>query len=218
MSTTLDIVGDTGLKFFGKISASISHELKNSLSIINESAGLLEDLTLMAQKGKPLDPDRVEKTARMIKQQVNRSDDILKAMNRFSHSIDRPSATIDVYELFPSLMTLTRRITETKGIHVTYEVGDAPMMLTISPFFLKTLLWHLLDFAMELVGDSKKITLVAEKSAAAIVIRFLNLNAPSDVTAAGFPGSVTAALMNMLSANVSFETGSMLLTLPLEAA
>ena len=37
-------VQDGGLFFFGKMSASISHELKNVLAIINENAGLAEDL------------------------------------------------------------------------------------------------------------------------------------------------------------------------------
>ncbi len=40
-----------GLRFFGMINASISHEIKNVLAIISESAGLMEDLLLLAQKG-----------------------------------------------------------------------------------------------------------------------------------------------------------------------
>lgn len=36
---------------FAKISAAISHEIKNTLSIINENAGLLEDYAQMAEDG-----------------------------------------------------------------------------------------------------------------------------------------------------------------------
>jgi hypothetical protein len=43
MSAKLEIVAETGLQFFGKMTASISHEIKNVLAIINENAGLLED-------------------------------------------------------------------------------------------------------------------------------------------------------------------------------
>ena len=42
-----------GLQFFGKVSASIAHEIKNVLAIINENAGLLEDLTFAARKERP---------------------------------------------------------------------------------------------------------------------------------------------------------------------
>ena len=34
-----------GLRFFGKVNASISHEIRNALAVINENAGLIKDLT-----------------------------------------------------------------------------------------------------------------------------------------------------------------------------
>ncbi|NNG12708.1 MAG: sensor histidine kinase, partial [Halobacteria archaeon] len=37
------------LRYFGKVTASISHELKNVLAILNEHTGLLQDLTAMAE-------------------------------------------------------------------------------------------------------------------------------------------------------------------------
>ena len=50
---------ETGLQFFGKLSASVSHDLKNVLSIINEKAGLLEDFCHMARRGMAIDMDRI---------------------------------------------------------------------------------------------------------------------------------------------------------------
>ncbi len=61
MSDYQESIGECGLQCFGSISASISHELKNALAIINENAGLLEDLSFMAEKGLPLDPVEAEK-------------------------------------------------------------------------------------------------------------------------------------------------------------
>ena len=43
MNHLLDEEMGTGLQFFGKMTASISHEIKNVMAIINESAGLLDD-------------------------------------------------------------------------------------------------------------------------------------------------------------------------------
>jgi hypothetical protein len=56
MREKLDPIAETGLQFYGKITASVSHEIKNVLAIINENAGLLEDFTFMADRGKPIDP------------------------------------------------------------------------------------------------------------------------------------------------------------------
>ena len=54
-----ELPDETALTFYSRVSASISHELKNSLAVINESAGFLEDIVLMTQKGRPLDPNQL---------------------------------------------------------------------------------------------------------------------------------------------------------------
>ena len=54
------------LEFFGKITACISHELNNVLSIINEYTGLLEDLTL----GEAVDKNRIQKITKSISEQI----------------------------------------------------------------------------------------------------------------------------------------------------
>ncbi len=59
MAENENMLAQAGLRFFGKMSASATHEIKNTLAIINESAGLLEDLSLMAQKGQPMSIPRV---------------------------------------------------------------------------------------------------------------------------------------------------------------
>ena len=84
MDSDWDIIGKEGLQFFGKISASISHEIKNVLAIINENAGLLEDFTLMAEKGRPIDMERFKTVAGKIRGQVGRADGIVKNFNRFN--------------------------------------------------------------------------------------------------------------------------------------
>ena len=94
MSVKPDIIAETGLQFFGKISASISHELKNVMAIVNENAGLLEDLTVMAERGKPLDPARLKLMAAAVQKQIGRADVILKNMNRFAHSFDETLASV----------------------------------------------------------------------------------------------------------------------------
>ena len=49
------------LSFFGTISASVSHELNNVLSIINEYAGLLDDLVTADKKGIPFENEKIKK-------------------------------------------------------------------------------------------------------------------------------------------------------------
>ncbi|MGA6927645.1 MAG: hypothetical protein WBY88_18290, partial [Desulfosarcina sp.] len=59
-----------GVRFFGEMSASISHEIKNVLAIIHENAGLLQDLLMMSEKGLPLSSERLSRLAQSILRQV----------------------------------------------------------------------------------------------------------------------------------------------------
>ncbi|MDX9788048.1 MAG: histidine kinase dimerization/phospho-acceptor domain-containing protein [Desulfobacterales bacterium] len=214
MNNSLNIAGDAGLRFFGRISASISHELRNALSIINESAGLLEDLTFMAQKGTPIDSTRLQTTAKRIQQQVGRADEIIKNMNNFSHSIDRPLSTVDVYELLAHLTVLTRRLTDMKGVQVLCESATAPIMVTTAPFFLQTLLWHLIDFAVSVLGDSKAVMLSVTKDQQNVTIYLKQLNALIPEQVKGFPGDAETALTGKLGAEVTMAPGCIRLKLP----
>ena len=50
MNPIMDSKEEAGLRFFGMMTASVSHEIKNVLAIINENAGLMSDLTQMMMK------------------------------------------------------------------------------------------------------------------------------------------------------------------------
>jgi len=96
LKATLDA---TCLQVFGKISAAVSHDLKNVLAIVNESAGLLDDLALRAAKGIEIPPDRLNASTARILKQVKRGDAVLKSLNRFAHSTDAPVAQVNVAEV-----------------------------------------------------------------------------------------------------------------------
>ena len=128
-----EITEMAGLQFFGQISASISHELKNVLAIINENAGLLEDLALMADRGKPIDPERLIKMAATVKRQIGRADGIIKNMNRFAHSADHPVETVDVQvssgtESTPEVVTLLETGPNTNEFTGLLVTGPGPVV------------------------------------------------------------------------------------------
>ena len=53
--------GSREAAFIGKITASATHEIRNVLAIVKESAGLIDDLMQAAVTRGPLDGDRVLK-------------------------------------------------------------------------------------------------------------------------------------------------------------
>jgi C4-dicarboxylate-specific signal transduction histidine kinase len=211
-----NIIGKEGLQFFGKMSASISHEIKNVLSIINENAGLLEDLASMAETGRPIDMGRFKTVAGKIRRQVARADDIIKNLNRFAHSADDFKEDVDLDDALDFVIGLTNRLFVIQGVSVEQTSVEGSVVIQTTLFLLQNLLWLCLSFAMELTGDEKKVRLFVEKPDRGARIRFSNLKGIGKISKDRFPSSKEKALLNALGAKISFNEseGELILELP----
>jgi C4-dicarboxylate-specific signal transduction histidine kinase len=198
-----NIMAETGLQFFGRISASISHELKNVLAIVNENAGLLEDLTLMAERGQPIDPARLKKMAAAVQKQVGRADEILKNMNRFAHSVDETVAEVDLNPTIRLFMALTDRFTAMRGVTVDLQLPDSPLTIRTAPYFLMNFLWLGLDFSMSASGDKKRIELVVDETETRVRIRFRGLADLTQELWGTFHSDREKRLLEMLAADLT---------------
>lgn len=219
MSWNWEVIGETGLQFFGKMSASISHEIKNVLAIINENAGLLEDLTVMVEKGMPLDPQRLKTPASRIMKQIRRGDDIMKGMNRFAHSVDDPLRQIDLDDTLALTCALSNRFASMRGVRLELVPPSTPVPVVTNPFFLQNLLWLCLDFAMGCAGAGKTVSLKTERTGGKAAITFSKLQDMASVETASFPGDRERALLQALNADLVIDknTGEMALTLPVHS-
>lgn len=212
MNGQLGAADSQGLHFLGIMTASISHELKNALAIINENAGLLGDLALLAEKGRPLEPERLKTRAEKIRQQVQRADDIIRRLNRFAHSAHEGSASIDVREIFEFTVALAARLAAMKSVTLTVEPGT-PIQLEIRPFQLENLLWLYLKevFARATDNQSVEFAAVDEGAKVTIVLRsggVVTAEIISVVEREGRP------LLDVLQANLTMEAETLRLTLP----
>ena len=143
--TVEEITQQYGLAYFGRMGASISHDIKNCLAIINENAGLMSDLLMMAQKGGPVDIDRFSAIVERIEKQVVRADGIVKSMNMFSHSMDQPEQQIDLDQAIILATGLGTRIFANAGIEVRHEACPDKRYVKGSFFFLLFLIWTILE-------------------------------------------------------------------------
>jgi C4-dicarboxylate-specific signal transduction histidine kinase len=215
MRSEWELIGKTGLAFFGKMTASISHEIKNALAIINENAGLLEDITLMAEGGTPINPDRLKTQAVRIKNQVRRADGIVKNMNKFAHSADESLVSVDLAELSELLAALSGRFAYTRGVKLEPASMGSSATITTNPFLLENLIWLCLDFAMDMAGKGKTVGLIAEKTEDGGRIRFTQLEALGGPPTDKFPGEVEKALLAALKAQITKDLngGELVLTI-----
>lgn len=205
-----------GLQFFGKVTASISHEIRNVLAIINENAGLLEDLTIMAEKGRPLESDRLKILAGKVRDQVIRGDGIVQNMNRFAHSVDRRVEEVDLVEILNLMADLARRLAFMKGVSLEAKASNERIMITTKPFLLENLIWDCLSLAIKSEPLPKIIGLVPEVGEKGTRIRLTGLPDTSQLTEGSFLKDIGEIFMEELEGNLSFdpESGEILIGLP----
>ncbi len=217
MNRKWDVIGSEGFKFMGKMNASISHEIKNVLAIINENAGLLEDFTLMAGKGQGLDPERLKSLAGKIQHQVQRADRIIRNMNTFAHSVDETRKKVDLGEVVAFMAALSERPASMKGVALEVTPPLRPISITTNPFLLEILIWRCLDFAMAVCGTGKTVVLKTERNDQGANITFSQLKRLSDASSrTWFPQDLENALADSLGAEivVNESVGEIVLGLP----
>ena len=213
MTVQWETIAEEGFHFFGKMSASISHEIKNTLAIINDKAGLLEDFTMLAGQGRPIDPERVKSLAGEIMKQIQRADGLVKRMDRFAHSTDDPLKMIDLGETLELITSIAQRLAFMHEAQVDLVLPDHPVMVVTNPFLFENLIWSCLEFL--LTRDHKTIKLIPESIGEDIRIRLIGQFAFPDDPGNPFPSGKEGALLASLKAELRMEpqSGEMLLFL-----
>jgi signal transduction histidine kinase len=155
-------INQIGISFFGRVMASISHEMKNRVAIIKEHAGLLKDYSAMAEQGRKIDMERLGRLGKALTEQVVKADDILKNMNQIAHSTDEIFGQVDLKELVKLVIDLAKRPANLYCIELVFQTSEFPITITTSPFFMMNLIWLCLEEMFKLVESKGIIELKLE--------------------------------------------------------
>ncbi len=156
MDSTIDFKNNDDLAFFGKVNASISHELKNILAIISEAAGLLQDLTEMAAKGQKIELEMLKTCSQDIIEEIQRGFTTIKQMNTFSHSVDDPVKRVNLANLVDLMIALGKFLSFASKVRFDAVPEEGAVVLTC-PFRLQNLIYQALVFAFESAGPDAEI-------------------------------------------------------------
>ncbi len=205
-------ISKEGLQFFGKTSASISHDIKNALAIVNEHAGLLQDLTLLADKGKPIELERLRTMSEKIIIQVRRADSIVTSLNRFGHSVDADVKSVDLAEILRFVVSLSQRLASRHGLILELKPAKKPITIDTNPFFLENLLWLCINYSIDAGREGGSIGLVVAGTENGGSVTLTGLSGASTA----FPGEGVNALLEVLEAEVFVNTvaGELVVNLP----
>jgi C4-dicarboxylate-specific signal transduction histidine kinase len=148
-----------GCAFFGTVSAGLSHELTNVFATINELSGLLGDLAAAGQRGKPLDPRRLESISQRINSQVERGQRQAKRLNRFAHSVDGRGGHTDLNAVTQEVLGLFERVARLRKVEVLSVLPDVPLFAATEAFELYQLVWRSLEAGVGAVGEGGQLEL-----------------------------------------------------------
>jgi C4-dicarboxylate-specific signal transduction histidine kinase len=147
--------------FISAMTASATHETRNVLAIIKESAGLVEDLIRVLERKGTLDTEKVYRALERIDAQVKRGADILTNLNRLSHAVDHDMVAVDLAAEVEQVVFLSQRFARKKGHRV--EVGEAEegCPASVNPLCLQMTLFAAMERCLEELPEGSSITVGA---------------------------------------------------------
>jgi len=150
--------------FFGKITAGITHEMKNVLAIINESSGLMEDILAITEDDTFPHKDRFKKILNRILGQIQRGNNITTNLNRFAHSSDYSPVSVDLNEVSEQMVLLASRFARLKNVILKAGHYDEPVIIKTHPVALQMALFESIEIILDLVTSNGKIILFPRKT------------------------------------------------------
>jgi len=146
--------------FIARMTASTTHELRNALAVVKESAGLVDDLTLALQRQRPVNPEKMLSATRRIDAQVARAADLLTSLHRLAHGLDHAREPLDVGQHLRHVVFLCQRFARLRRsrIELAAEHGDG-RTVQANALHLLMLLTTAIDCALELLPEESVVAL-----------------------------------------------------------
>ncbi|MGD2215208.1 MAG: hypothetical protein PVJ64_00575 [Gemmatimonadales bacterium] len=150
---------DREAAFIGKITAGATHELRNVLAIVKESAGLIADLVRSSDKPGTSRADKLMRAVGRIEDQVKRGSELLTNLNRFAHSLDHAEDETDLSDVARQVSFLCQRVAR-KGRHlVEAQPGEENLTVVVNLLRLQMALHAAVECCLEQLPEGGRLTL-----------------------------------------------------------
>jgi hypothetical protein len=193
------------LAFFGAVTASLSHQINNVFTIVNELNGLVEDLLFASGDGKPIPPERLKSVAEKIGRNVARGTEYVRLLNRFAHAADRPEAEVDMCELLLLFEAISARFLDLRQAKLALGLPPQALPAKTKPFTLLHLLFVCLQTFLEGEGGPGPISVAARAREGRPVLRMEGKPPRMDGTALESRLDLVRRLAGELEAEALFE-------------
>lgn len=147
--------------FFGRMTADLTHEIKNILAIIQESAGLMEDITAISPPAEKRFQEKFNNALRAIRAQLQRGMELTTLFNRFAHIPDSSRAEIDLVDAVRNMHDLAGRFARMKCVELAaVNIGADPVRLEANPVGVYLAIFSGIDCCLSVLPAQTSIALV----------------------------------------------------------
>lgn len=195
------------LDFLAQVTANATHEIKNQLAVMNEQSHLLQEFLVMADKGRPVAPARLQTLVERIIARVGQADEVVKRLNAFAHSADLKPGALRAEGLLPLTLDMFARRAALKGVTVEAAGGALELPEGVDQFLLEAAMWYCLVGAAEAAAKGAVIQAGLEKDEAGLVF-WLRGDFASE------PAPPSAAILEGLGAVYGADRHELRLSLP----
>jgi two-component system NtrC family sensor kinase len=145
----------------GRLAASVAHEINNPLAIINEKAGLIQDLFIL--KGKYTEDQKLLGLVNSILNSVGRAGTITKRLLSFSRHLDARIETINLKQTIQEVLSFMGKEAELRPIEITVEVPEDIPQFESDRGRLQQIFLNIINNAFASVNDGGHLDIKAQQ-------------------------------------------------------
>jgi C4-dicarboxylate-specific signal transduction histidine kinase len=150
------------IALLGKITAGITHEMKNVLATIHESSGLMEDLLAASEHTQFPRRETFTRALGSLQKQVQRGVSIITGLNTFAHKMDHEDASILIGNAIELACFLTNRFAHQKQVLLSVSPPDNAPSINTKPFRLILALIACIDACLQILPPHSTLSIRAE--------------------------------------------------------
>ena len=192
--------------FIAKVTAGTTHEIRNVLAIVKESAGLIEDLVRASGSQHQ---DKILRAGGRIEAQNNRGAALLSNLNQFAHSVDHAHDEIDLDEEVEQVASLSQ-FRARRGRHrLQVQSGGHKLETVISRFKLQMALFTAVECCLEQLPEGSTLRISTDRRQDRQIVEFTGEEAGKAALPAPAEAEGWSQLVEILSGlGASVETNN----------
>jgi len=142
----------------GRLAAGIAHEINNPLAIINEKAGLINDMFTFKKEYK--ENPKLIKTANSIITSVERCAKITRRLLSFARQMHGEIQPVNIKELIQEVLGFMEKEAECRLIEIVIDVSDEIPEFKSDRGKLQQILLNLINNALSAIDENGKLELI----------------------------------------------------------